>query len=129
MIFKIGGSSGTDLVPLAAVGGISWKRVNVTGGNGMTMQDATLYSDITAHRYEWSFKFRPMTAAEQAALLTLLSSSAVTVQYTDPETNSAKTATYYVSEIPAGYLIKRTGGTEYWGGMAATFTAQPAKSV
>jgi len=127
MVFKIGGSSGTDIVPLAATGGISWKRINIEGGNGTLMADGTLFEDRIASRYEWSWKFRPMTAAEQAALLTLLKASSVTVYYTDPQTNTNTTSVYYVSDVPAGYLIKRTGGTEYWGGMTATFTARPPK--
>jgi len=117
--------SGTDLVPLALPGGISWKRVNVTGKNSMVMQDATLIEDVIAARYEWSFKFRPMTAAQQAALLTLLDPRKVTVTFTDPQTNASATADYYVSDVPSGYLIRRTDGTEYWGGISATFTSKP----
>lgn len=125
MVFKV---NGTDILPYAMVGGISWKRVNVEGGNGMIMADGTERKDRIAARYEWTFNFRPMTAAEQATLLTLLNPRTVTVEYTDPQTNSTDTAYYYVSDVPAGYLVKRTGGTEYWGGMSATFTAQPGRA-
>lgn len=121
MIFIIGG---TDLVPLALPGGITWKRVNVDGNNGMTMQDGSRHEDRIAARYEWSFKFRPMTAAQQAALLSLLDPRVVTAQFTDPQTNGAATAVYYVSDVPAGYLISRTDGTEYWGGITATFRSR-----
>lgn len=127
MIFKIGGSGGTDIVPLAAVNGISWKRAVIKGGSDMLMMDGTIYEDRIASRYEWTFKFRPMTAAEQAALLALLNPAYVTVQYTDPQRNTLATSVYYVSEVPSGYLIKRTNGPEYWGGITATFTAQPPK--
>lgn len=124
MIFKIGGSDGTDIVPLAAVGGIKWKRINVDGGNGMTMADGTVFQDRIAARYEWTFAFRPLSAADQAALLTLLRPKSVSVLYTDPQTNDNATDDYYISEVPAGYLIKRTGGTEYWGGITATFSGK-----
>lgn len=121
MVFIV---NGTDIVPFAMVGGISWKRVNVEGGNNMVMQSGNQYRDRIADRYVWTFAFRPMTAAEQATLLSLLNPQSVFVQYTDPQTDTLATAYYYVSDVPAGYLVKRTGGTEYWGGMSATFEAR-----
>ena len=128
MIFKIGGGAGTDIVPMAATGGISWKRVNIEGGNGAVMADGTMFKDRLASRYEWTFAFRPMTAAEQAALLELLNVRYVTVLHTDPETNEDVASIYYVSDVPAGYLIKRTDGTDYWGGMTATFTGRSPRA-
>ena len=126
MIFEV---NGTDIMPFAAVGGVTWKRTYVEGSNSMIMQDGTQLIDRIAERYEWSFKFRPMTAAEQAALLSLLDPRTVSVRYTDPQTNTTETAAYYVSEIPAGYLTQRTSGTEYWGGLAATFSSKPGLAV
>ena len=127
MVFKIGGSGGLDIVPYAATGGISWKQVPIKGGNDTITADGTVYEDIIGWRYEWAFKFKPMTAAALASLLNLLNSGYLTVQYTDPVTNALDSASYYVSGVPAGYLVKRQGGTEYWGGMAATFTSQPPR--
>ena len=118
MIFKV---NGTDIMPYAMVGGVSYKRVNVEGGNNMRMQSGKKRLDRIASQYDWIFNFRPMTAAEQATLLTLLSPKSVNVQFTDPQTNTTATATYYVSDVPAGYLVKRANGVEYWGGMSATF--------
>jgi len=125
MIFEV---NGVDIVPFAMVGGISWKRINVEGGNGMIMADGTERKDRIAARYEWSFAFKPMTAADQATLLQLLSPRIVQVSYTDPEANDTDTAYYYVSDVPAGYLVQRTNGVEYWGGMTATFSMQPGKA-
>ena len=122
MVFEV---NGVDIVPFAMVGGISWKRSNVTGGNGMVMQDGTVFEDRITQRYEWSFKFKPLPAAQQATLLTLLDPDVVTVRFTDPETNATRTADYYVSDVPAGYLVKRANGTEYWGGMSASFSSRP----
>ena len=127
MIFKLGGSGGTDIVPLAATNGISWKRTPIKAGNDTVMADGTIYEDTIGWRYEWFFKFKPMTAAALASLLNLLNAGYMTVQYTDPGTNALASTTYYVSGVPAGYLVKRQNGTEYWGGLAATFTAQPPK--
>ena len=121
MIFEV---NGVDIVPFAMVGGISWKRINVEGGNGMIMANGTDRKDRVTARYEWDFAFKPMTAADQATLLTLLNPESVQVRFTDPQTNSPNTDIYYVSDVPAGYLVKRTNGVEYWGGMTATFSAQ-----
>ena len=120
MVFIV---NGTDIVPFVTVGGISWKRVNVDGGNGMIMQDGTDYQDRIATRYEWSLVFKPMTASNQADLLNLLNVKTVSIQCTDPQTGSESTDSYYVSEIPASYLIKRTDGTEWWGGLTVTFSS------
>ena len=125
MIFEV---NGTDIMPFAIVGGISWKRANVEGGNSMVMMDGTQHLDRIAARYEWTINFKPMTAEDQAALLTLLDPRSVTVRYTDPHTNAEATDIYYVSEVPAGYLVQRTNGVEYWGGMTATFSMQPGKA-
>ena len=121
MIFVI---NGTDIVPFALPGGISWRRVDVNGNNSMTMQDGSQLEDRIAARFEWTFKFRAMTADEQAALLALLTPGSVDVQFTSPETHTVTTAVYYVSQISAGYLTRRTNGFEYWGGMSATFSSR-----
>jgi len=126
MIFEV---NGTDIMPFALPGGVTWKRTYVEGSNSMIMQDGTQLIDRIAERYEWSFKFRPMPAAELATLLSLLDPRTVSVRYTDPQTNTTETAAYYVSEIPAGYLTQRTSGTEYWGGLAATFSSKPGLTV
>ena len=62
-----------------------------------------------------------MNISQIRTLLTLLSPKSVNVQFTDPQTNTTATATYYGSDVPAGYLVKRTNGVEYWGGLSATF--------
>jgi len=122
MVFVV---NGTDIMPLALADGVSWKRVNIEGSNSMTMQDGTDVLDRIAVRYNWTFKFKSMTAAEQAALLTLLDPRSVSVRFTDPQTLAEETVDYYVSDIPAGYLTKRTNGTEYWGGLTASFSSKP----
>lgn len=126
MTFEVQNASGTyvDIMPFVITNGISWKRTYIAGQNGMTMQDGTTILDRIAAKHEWTFAFKPMTAADQAALLALLNPERVTVKHTDPETNTVVFDVFYVSEVPASYLIQRTDGTEYWGGMTATFSAR-----
>lgn len=126
MTFEVKNASGTyvDIMPFVMVGGISWKRKYIDGGNAMTMQDGKTLLDRITDKHEWTLAFKPMTAADQAALLALLDPQSVMVRHTNPETNSIEYDVFYVSEVPASYLIQRTGGTEYWGGMTATFSAR-----
>lgn len=126
MTFQVKTANNTyfDLMPFIMVGGLSWKRSYVDGGNAMVMQDGTRMNDRIADKGEWTAAFKPMTAADQATILGLLSGQSVTLKYTNPETNADTTDAFYVSEIPSGYLIQRTDGTEYWGGMTATFSAR-----
>lgn len=121
VVFSIGG---TNIVPFAAVGGVSRKRNNVEGGNNMKMQSGAQFADRIAAGDEWTFNFRPLTAAEQATLLGLIDPSGVTVQHTDPETNTVISGFYYPSDIPATYLVKRADGTEWWGGLSVTFSSR-----
>lgn len=126
MTFQVKTANNTyfDLMPYIMVGGLSWKRKYVDGGNAMTMQDGTTMLDRITDKGEWTAAFKPMTASDQATILGLLSPQSVTLKVTDPQTGEDAAAVYYVSEVPASYLIQRTGGTEYWGGMTATFSAR-----
>ena len=123
MTFSVKNSSNAfvDLMPYIVTGGISYKRVYVEGGNSMVMQDGTKFVDRIASKSQWSVVFKPMTAADQATVFSLLDPRVVTLKVTDPETATDRISEYYVSDLPASYLVKRTGGTEWWGGLAATF--------
>lgn len=121
MIFEV---NGFDIVPYAAVGGISWKRQIVEGKNSMRTMDRARFRDLVAAPYEWSFKFRALTAEELSELLQVLDPKKVSVCFTDPVTLDDITSDYYIGELPAAYLVTRTDGTEYWGGLSATFSSQ-----
>ena len=113
-----------DITPYLAVGGIAWKRSYVEGENNMVMQDGTRFLDRIAAKGDWSLSFRPMTAAEQQTILSLLPPTIITVRLTDPEQGDSIVATYYAGEVSSSYLVKRTGGTEYWGGMTVSLSAR-----
>lgn len=122
MIFEV---NGVDIVPYAAVGGISFKRQIVEGKNSMRMMDRSRFRDLVAAPYEWSFKFKPLTAEDLSELMQLLDPKKVSVTFTDPVSLDYITCNYYIGELPAAYLITRADGTEYWGGLSATFSSQP----
>lgn len=121
MIFEV---NGVDIVPYAAVNGITWKRQIVEGKNSMRTMDRSRFRDLVASPYEWSFKFRALTAEELSELLQLLDPEKVSVTFTDPVSLDYKTDYFYIGDVPAAYLITRDNGTEYWGGLSATFSSQ-----
>ena len=118
------GNQYVDITPWLAGNGISWKRGYVEGGNSMVMQDGTQFIDRIASKSDWSLAFKPMTAADQQTLLALLTPSIITMRVTDPEQGASVVATYYAGEVSSSYLVKRTGGTEWWGGMTVALTAR-----
>ena len=89
--------------------------------------DGSRYRDTIASPYEWSFAFKPLTAEKLSEILALLDPDQVTVRFTDPESREVLTSVYYVDEVPAAYLVTRTDGTEYWGGLKATFSSKAGR--
>lgn len=115
MVFRI---NGVDITPYIAFGGIKWSRYDVDGPNAGRMQDSTMFRDRLSIKYRWDITCRPLTAAEQSTILTLIEPELVTVTYTDPTTNTTKTAEYYSNNFPSTYLIQYPDGTEMWSGLA-----------
>lgn len=115
MVFKIGN---TDITPYIAFGGIKWSRNDVDGASAGRMQTGEMHRDRLATKYRWDITCRPLTAAEQATVLALIQPEYITVQYTDPLTNTTKTGKFYSNNFPSTFCIRRPNGTEYWTGLA-----------
>ena len=115
MVFKI---NNVDIMPYIAAGGLKWSHSDISGSNKMTMQNGLTNRDRIASKYKWQISCKPLTAEDQATVLSLIAPEYVTVQYTDPQTNTLQTGTFYSDSYPSTYLIKRADGTEYWGGLA-----------
>lgn len=116
--------NGTDITPYLLAGSINWERKDMAGGNAMTMQDGTTYRDRIAYKYTFKASCRLLTAAEQATVLALLAPEYVTLQYTDPQTNSTATGQFYCESTPANYLVRRPDSTEYWAGLTFSLIQQ-----
>ena len=115
MVFKIGG---VDITPYIAFGGLKWSRNDVEAANAGRMQNGEMQRDRVAIKYRFDITCRPLTAAEQATVLRLINPEYITVQYTDPLTNTTKTGTFYSNNIPSTFAIHYKNGTEYWSGLA-----------
>lgn len=120
MTFQIQDSGGNwiDITPYIAFGGLKWSRNDVEAANAGRMQNGDMQRDRVAIKYRWDVTCRPVTAAEQAMLLTLIEPEYVTVTYTDPTTNATATETYYSNNIPSTFCIRHPNGTEWWTGLA-----------
>lgn len=114
MILKV---NGFDMVPFIAYGGLSWQRSDVDGPNAGRNQAGDLIRDRVATKVRWDVKCRPLTGAELARVLTAVLPEYVTVEYTDPMTNSVKTEQFYSNNIPASFAFRRADGTEWWQGV------------
>ena len=114
MVFKI---NGVDITPYIAFGGLKWSRNDVEAANAGRMQNGEMQRDRVSIKYRWDVTCRLLTAAEQATILQLIQPEYVTVQYTDPLTNTTKTGTYYSNNIPSTFAIRHKNGTEWWSGL------------
>ena len=115
MTFSI---NGTDITPYIAFGGLKWSRNDVEAANAGRMQDGTMQRDRVAIKYRWDVTCRPLTAEEQAIILSLIEPVYVSVTYTDPTTNTTQTETYYSNNIPSTFAVRHPNGTEWWTGLA-----------
>lgn len=114
MVFKI---NGVDITPYIAFGGLKWSRNDVEAANAGRMQNGEMQRDRVAIKYRFDVTCRPLKASEQAIILQLINNEYVTLQYTDPLTNSTKSGTFYSNNIPSTFAIRYADGTEYWSGL------------
>lgn len=108
---------GVNLVPFTAFGGIRWQRADVDGPNAGRMLDGSMIRDRVAVKYRFDVTCRPLTGAELATVMQAVEPEYVTVEFTDPMTNTVRSAQFYSNNIPATYAIRRKDGTEYWSGV------------
>ncbi|MBQ1789730.1 MAG: hypothetical protein II008_06110 [Oscillospiraceae bacterium] len=115
MVFKIGD---VDITPYITPGGLKWSRNDLEGSSAGRLQNGDMHRDRLATKYQWDITCRLLTAAEQATILALIQPEYITVQYTDPLTNTTKIGRYYSNNFPSTYMVRRANGTEYWAGLA-----------
>lgn len=63
--------------------------------------DGTMYRDRITTKFRIDVTCRPLTAQEASIVLSAIQPEYVTVTYTDPISNTTKTATAYSNNIPA----------------------------
>lgn len=115
MVFSIGG---VDITPYIAFGGLKWSRNDVEAANAGRLQSGEMQRDRVAIKYRFDVTCRPLTATEQAEILTLIEPVYISVTYTDPTTNTIKSGLFYSNNIPSTFCIRHPDGTEWWNGLA-----------
>lgn len=108
---------GFDVTPYIAFGGLKWQRADVDGPNAGRQQNGDVIRDRVAIKIRWDVSCRPLKSDELSKILSAVQPEYVTVQYLDPVTNTVLTGQFYSNNIPASFLMKKSNGTEYWGGV------------
>ena len=109
--------NGLNVVPYIAFGGLAWQRADVDGPNAGRNQNGEIIRDRIAIKYRFDITCRPLKGSELSTILKAIEPELVTVRYTDPVTNSVKTALFYSNNIPATFALKRKNGEEWWQGV------------
>ena len=115
MVFAI---NGVDITPYIAFGGMKWSRNDVEAASAGRNQQGQMQRDRIAIKYRFDITCRPLTAQEQATILSLINPVYISVTYTDPLTNSTKSGQFYSNNIPSTFCIRHSNGTEWWNGLA-----------
>jgi len=111
--------NGVDITPYIAHGGVKWSRNDVDGPNaGRMLENGDMDRDRVSTKYRWDITCRPLTAAEQAIVLTAIEPVFVPVTTIDPQTNTTSTFTCYANNFPSTYMIEDANGNEWWTGLA-----------
>ena len=122
MVFEIKDAYGVyqDITPYIAYNGLKWSRNDVEAANAGRMQeDGNMERDRVAIKYRWDVTCRPLTATEQAFVLTLINPVFMECRYTDPLTNTVvEDVEYYSNNIPSAFMVASSNGTEWWTGLA-----------
>ena len=120
MTFELQDSGGNwvDITPYIAFGGLKWSRNDVEAANAGRLQNGDMQRDRVASKYRWDVTCRPLTAEEQAIILTLIYPEYLYARYTDPTTNTTTTGRYYSNNIPSTFAVRHSNGTEIWTGLA-----------
>ena len=118
MVFSI---NGVDITPYIKYQGLKWSRNDVEAANAGRMQNGEMQRDRVAIKYRFDVSCRPLTADEQATVLSLINSEFVSLTYTNPLTNTTTTGIFYSNNIPSTFMIRKKHSnntyTEYWTGL------------
>lgn len=114
MVMKVGN---LDLIPFIAYGGVQWQRSDIDGSNAGRMLDGSMTRDRVAIKIRFDITCRPLTAVEQALVLSAIEPEFVSVIYTDPVTNTTKTGTFYANNFPSTFAMVDRNGVEWWSGL------------
>lgn len=76
--------------------------------------NGTLFRDRVAVKRTIDLSWALLPPSDHSSLLQKVSSVFFTVAYYDPQTNSTRSGTFYVSDRKSGIAIKQSDGTYKW---------------
>jgi len=119
VVFEIQSENGdwVDITPYIALEGLKYSRNDVDGATAGRTQDGTMVRDRVASKVRWDVTCRALYGDELAIVLHLIKPEFFTLRYTDPETNSTATGSFYSNNVPAQFKLKRANGDELWVGL------------
>lgn len=109
--------NGFNIMPYIAYQGLKWQRADVDGPNAGRTLDGEMIRDRRAIKIRWDVTCRPLTGSELSNVLTLIEPEFVTLQYTNPVTNSVTVGQFYANNFPVQFCIIKRNGVEYWSGL------------
>lgn len=113
MILEI---DGVNIVPYVAYQGIKWQRNDIDGPNAGRMLDTNMRRNRLGTKIRLDVTCRPLTKEEARVILNAVQPEYVTVRYDDVQFGEREVQ-MYSNNIPASFLLKKSDGTEYWGGI------------
>lgn len=114
MTFKV---NTVDLTPYIACDGLKWQRNDIDGPNAGRTQNGDMVRDRVATKIRWDMTCRALTGDELRVVLGAVADEFLQVTYSDPETGTVKTGTFYSGSAPASLLSVKRNGVEYWTGV------------
>lgn len=108
---------GTDITPYIANQGIKWQRSDVDSPDAGRTLDGKLHRARVATKIRLDITCRPLMSFEARIVLNAIQAEWVTVSYDDPMLGYRENIKMYANNNPATYLMKTTGGTEWWKGI------------
>lgn len=108
--------NGVDITPYIAYGGWKWQRADVDGANAGRDLDGNLIRDRKAIKYRFDVTCIPLTAAQFADIQQLIEPVSFSVTFTDPMTNTVRTAQMYSNNYSANFQMITRQGVEYYAG-------------
>lgn len=104
---------GVNITPYLAHRGIKWQRQDIDGVNSGRLLNGDMQRDRVATKIRFDLTTRPLYKHELKVLLSLLQPVFVTVNYTDPRTDTYIGGTFYSNNLSVGYIMPMDG-SELW---------------
>jgi len=107
-----------DMTPyIAAQNGIKWSRNDLESPSAGRTLDGLMHRGRVGIKIRMDITCRPLTASELHVVQNALYPEYLSVTYSDPLAGGIVTKTMYTNNIPAGFLMRKTDGTEWWSGV------------